>query len=70
MIDGGDDEQDDEQVDEQEASQLRRSHRVRALDNDFKSDTEEEDAINQEDIEFESDHEEVVETRAYEQEDE
>ena len=35
LIDGGD----DEQVDEQEASQLHRSPRVRALDDDFKSDT-------------------------------
>ena len=83
LIDGGDDEQDvepntgltwkviEEACGANEVMQLRRSSRVRQLhEDDFKSDTEEEEVgVNEEDIEFESDHEEVVSTKNYEEED-
>ena len=82
LIDGGDDEQDvepntgltwkviEEACGANEVMQLRRSSRVRQLhEDDLKSDTEEEVGVNEEDIEFESDHEEVVSTKNYEEDD-
>ena len=75
IIEGGDDDQEVEAIDEaseaSEAMQPRRSTRVRDLyEDDFSSDSEENVKEGEDDIEFESDQEEVVVTRNYDEEDE
>lgn len=83
VIEGGDEEVDPETglswklIEEasgaNEATQPRRSARVRELhDDDFESESEEEEEVNEEleDIEFESEQDEVLPTKDYGQEDE
>ena len=82
LIEGGDDDQDvepatgltwkviEEACGANEVLELRKSARVRQLhEEDFKSDTEEEEVNEEEEIEYESDQEEVLPTKNYEEED-